>query len=151
MILDVLADEARERVRERQQQVSADTVRRDAETLEARQEKRNRAAEGFAAALARPGLSLICECKKASPSKGLISPDFPYREIARAYEEGGAAAISCLTEPRHFLGRDAYLQALDALAAGGMQYVFVSHYEEDAPSSADRVAQMKDGHLTVLR
>lgn len=46
---------------------------------------------------------------------------------------------------------DAYLQALDALAAGGMQYVFVSHYEEDAPSSADRVAQMKDGHLTVLR
>jgi len=32
-----------------------------------------------------------------------------------------------------------------------MQYVFVSHYEEDAPSSADRVAQMKDGHLTVLR
>lgn len=50
--------------------------------------------------------------QKASPSKGLISPDFPYREIARAYEEGGAAAISCLTEPRHFLGRDAYLQEI---------------------------------------
>ena len=116
MILDVLADEARERVRERQQQVSAETIRRDAETLEARQEKRNRAAEGFAAALSRTGLSLICECKKASPSKGLIAPDFPYRKIARAYEEGGAAAISCLTEPRHFLGKDKYLQEIAAQA-----------------------------------
>ena len=60
----------------------------------------------FAAALKKPGLSLICEIKRASPSKGLIAPDFPYLEIASSYEEAGADAISCLTEPGWFLGSD---------------------------------------------
>ena len=60
----------------------------------------------FAAALKKPGLSLICELKRASPSKGLIAPDFPYLEIASSYEEAGADAISCLTEPGWFLGSD---------------------------------------------
>ena len=60
----------------------------------------------FLAALKRPGISFICEIKKASPSKGLISPDFPYLDIARAYESAGADCISCLTEPRYFLGSD---------------------------------------------
>ena len=62
--------------------------------------------------LARPGVNFICEVKKASPSKGVIAPDFPYVQIARAYEEAGAAAISCLTEPEYFLGRDRYLQEI---------------------------------------
>ena len=66
----------------------------------------------FLANLQRPGLNFICECKKASPSKGLISPEFPYLEIAKAYERGGAAAISVLTEPEHFLGSDVYLQEI---------------------------------------
>ena len=66
----------------------------------------------FAEALRNPGLNFICECKKASPSKGLIAPEFPYLEIARAYEKGGAAAISCLTEPDYFLGADRYLQEI---------------------------------------
>ena len=60
----------------------------------------------FTAALKKPGLSMICEIKKASPSKGLISPDFPYLQIAKAYESAGADCISCLTEPRYFLGSD---------------------------------------------
>ena len=60
----------------------------------------------FMEALKKPGLSLICEIKKASPSKGLISPDFPYLEIAAAYETAGADAVSCLTEPKWFLGSD---------------------------------------------
>ena len=66
--------------------------------------------ESFAENLQRPGLNFICECKKASPSKGLISPEFPYLEIAKAYETGGAAAISCLTEPEYFLGSEDYLK-----------------------------------------
>lgn len=64
--------------------------------------------------LEAPGVSLICEVKKASPSKGLISPDFPYLDIARDYAAAGAAAISCLTEPDYFLGDDRYLQEIAA-------------------------------------
>ena len=66
----------------------------------------------FEAALRRPGMSFICECKKASPSKGLIAPGFDPVAIARDYEAAGAAAISCLTEPRWFQGTDAYLSAI---------------------------------------
>ena len=71
----------------------------------------------FEKALRKPGISFICECKKASPSKGLIAPDFPYLQIAREYEEAGADAISVLTEPKWFLGSDAYLQEIAAAVA----------------------------------
>ena len=70
--------------------------------------------KSFLANLQRPGLNFICECKKASPSKGLIAPEFPYLQIAKAYEAGGAAAISVLTEPEHFLGSDVYLKEIAA-------------------------------------
>ena len=66
----------------------------------------------FFAALAKTGMSYICEVKKASPSKGLIAPDFPYLEIAKEYEAAGASAISCLTEPRWFLGSDYYMEKI---------------------------------------
>lgn len=66
----------------------------------------------FYEALKKPGLSFICECKKASPSKGLIAPNFPYLEIARDYEEAGADCISVLTEPKWFLGSDEYLREI---------------------------------------
>lgn len=59
--------------------------------------------------LAKPGLSFICELKKASPSKGIISEDFPFEEIGKEYEAAGASAISCLTEPKWFKGDMAYL------------------------------------------
>ncbi|MDR3240365.1 MAG: indole-3-glycerol phosphate synthase TrpC [Clostridiales bacterium] len=71
----------------------------------------------FEAALAAPGLSFICEIKKASPSKGVIAEDFPYLDIARAYEKAGAAAISVLTEPEYFLGSDAYLREIAAMVS----------------------------------
>ncbi len=68
----------------------------------------------FAENLAKPGISFICEVKKASPSKGLIAKDFPYLSIAKAYESAGAAAISVLTEPTFFQGSDRYLQEIAA-------------------------------------
>ncbi len=64
----------------------------------------------FERALRAPGMAFICECKKASPSKGLIQPDFDPVAIATDYEHAGAAAVSCLTEPRWFQGSDAYLE-----------------------------------------
>jgi indole-3-glycerol phosphate synthase len=66
----------------------------------------------FEAALKAPGLSFICEVKRASPSKGVIAEDFPYLRIAREYEEAGAAAVSVLTEPDFFQGSPAYLQEI---------------------------------------
>lgn len=66
----------------------------------------------FEKALKKGGLSFICEIKRASPSKGLIAPDFPYLEIAREYEAAGADCISCLTEPKWFLGSDGYLKEI---------------------------------------
>lgn len=66
----------------------------------------------FLEALKKPGMSYICEVKKASPSKGLIAPDFPYLDIAKEYEQAGASAISCLTEPFYFRGADRYLQEI---------------------------------------
>lgn len=71
------------------------------------------ATRSFADALRRPGrLALICEIKKASPSKGLIAPDFHPLDIARDYALGGADAISCLTEPHWFLGSDAIFRSV---------------------------------------
>ena len=66
----------------------------------------------FYKALQKEGMSYICEVKKASPSKGLIAPDFPYVKIAREYEKAGASAVSCLTEPYYFKGSDAYLREI---------------------------------------
>lgn len=66
----------------------------------------------FYRALSAPGIHLICEAKKASPSKGLIAEEFPYVDIAKDYEAGGASAISVLTEPFYFLGSNDYLKEI---------------------------------------
>jgi len=67
---------------------------------------------GFGRALKEKGLSVIAEVKKASPSKGLIQPDFEPVKIAKAYEAAGAAAISCLTEEHYFQGSSEYLREI---------------------------------------
>lgn len=106
-ILDELADYARVRTEEAKKRISAEEMRRRAESLP-------KGDFPFEQALKKEGISFICECKKASPSKGLIAPDFPYLEIAKAYETAGADAISVLTEPKWFLGSDQYLREIAA-------------------------------------
>lgn len=108
-ILQEIAEKTTERIREEKKRVSMESVRREAEAV-LREGKRESFA--FEQALKAEGMSFICEVKKASPSKGLIAPDFPYLEIARDYEEAGAAAVSCLTEPYYFLGKDQYLKEI---------------------------------------
>lgn len=99
-ILDQLAAHARERVAADQAENSLDVLRAQCFALGRAKGTR------FQAALAKPELSFICEVKKASPSKGIIAENFPYLDIARDYERAGADAISCLTEPKWFLGSD---------------------------------------------
>ena len=104
-ILDQLADYARERV------AAAKSVR-PLEQVKAEALALPKGDFAFEKALGKEGVSFICECKKASPSKGLIAPDFPYLEIAKEYEAAGADCISVLTEPKWFLGSDSYLKEI---------------------------------------
>ncbi len=104
-ILDELAAYARERTEQAKKKIPLEEIRRQAMSLP----KGNFA---FEKALKKPGISFICECKKASPSKGVISSGFPYVQIAKDYEAAGADCISVLTEPKWFLGRSEYLKEI---------------------------------------
>ena len=104
-ILDELAEYARERSQQAQKAMPLEGIRAQALALP-------RGSFAFENALKTPDIAFICECKKASPSKGLIAPDFPYLQIARDYEAAGADCISVLTEPKWFLGADSYLEEI---------------------------------------
>lgn len=104
-ILNQLADHARERVAQARQTIPLGALMEQADALPSPD-------FSFEKALRKDGLSFICECKRASPSKGLIAPDFPYLTIARDYKAAGADCISVLTEPKWFLGSDIYLREI---------------------------------------
>lgn len=104
MILDEIAAYTKKRIAEQKKSGYYAAVHEAAEALAPKKDNR------FKMNLERPGLSFICEIKKASPSKGIIAEEFPYLEIAKDYEAGGAAAISCLTEPHWFKGDIRYLK-----------------------------------------
>lgn len=106
MILDEIAARTRERIAEEKKRFPL-------KSLEESIEKQDRACVfPFEEALRQEGLSFILEVKKASPSKGIIAERFPYREIAQEYERAGARAVSVLTEPFYFQGKDQYLQEI---------------------------------------
>ena len=117
ILAEILAHKVRE-VAERRARRSLADVRSAAEAAPP--------ARGFADALRgrRPGV--IAEIKKASPSQGVIRPHFEPVEIARAYEDAGAACLSVLTDERYFQGQDAYLVAArDATALPALRKDFV--------------------------
>lgn len=104
-ILDQLASHARERTEKAKSVLPLAEIRGKALSL-------SKGDFGFETALKKPDIAFICECKKASPSKGLISPDFRYVQIAKEYEAAGGDCISVLTEPKWFLGSDEYLKEI---------------------------------------
>ena len=104
-ILEKLADSTRKRVKQAKQKISLESIKEQALS-------RDKGSFEFERALKHEGLSFICECKKASPSKGLIAENFPYLQIARDYESAGADCISVLTEPEFFMGSNDYLKEI---------------------------------------
>ena len=106
MILEQIAADTRLRLIEEKKLVSPEEMKEKALALAADE------TFPFEKMLKEPGIHYICEVKKASPSKGLIAEDFPYLQIAKEYEAAGADAISCLTEPKYFLGKKEYLKAI---------------------------------------
>lgn len=110
MILDDLAAATRARVERKKAQIPLETVKEQALNLAA---KEGTFTFPFEKAVAKEGISFICEVKKASPSKGIIAEDFPYLEIAREYEKAGADCISVLTETDYFKGEDRFLREIN--------------------------------------
>ena len=104
MILDKLVAAKREELASRQKTLS------ELECMIASQP----ASLDFAAALRGDGVKLIAEVKKASPSRGLLCPDFDPVALAKTYAENGASAISVITEVPHFQGSLDYLSAIKA-------------------------------------
>ena len=109
-ILEEIAARTRERIAKEKSRISVSELENRIQEVN----KNARQKITFLQALQKDGMSYICEVKKASPSTGLIAPDFPYLAIAKEYEQAGASAISCLTEPFYFQGADQYLKEIAA-------------------------------------
>ena len=105
-MLDEIVAKTKERLVEVKQNKSLDQLIGEVSKLEIKEDF------PFKEALKDPEIAIIAEVKKASPSKGLISRDFDYIEIAREYEEAGASAISVLTEPYFFKGSNDFLREI---------------------------------------
>lgn len=105
-ILDTIAEYAKERVNEAKKNLSLEEIKKQALAMD------TGTGFPFEKALRGGDISFICECKKASPSKGIIAEDFPYLSIAKEYEAAGASCISVLTEPKWFLGSDKFLKEI---------------------------------------
>ena len=106
MILETIAEATRKRVAAEKEKCSLAEMKEKATAMNPD------TGFPFEQTLKKPGMSFICEVKKASPSKGIIAEDFPYLEIAKEYEAAGASAISCLTEPEYFKGDKRYLKKI---------------------------------------
>lgn len=112
-ILEEIAEKRKTDTEKRKEKLPLEEIKKLAEK-KAEEELRKTGAFlfPFKENLAKEGMNFICEVKKASPSKGLIAEDFPYLQIAKDYEKAGASAISVLTEPEYFLGKDEYLKEI---------------------------------------
>lgn len=150
-LLETVVAAARRAADERERLVPA--VRLDQETA-----GRTRAAVPFRESLAAPGIRVIAECKRRSPSRGVLRASYDPVAIARSYEAGGAAAISVLTEPTFFDGSLDHLRAVRAAVSLPVlrKDFIVTPYQviEAAAAGADAVlfivAALDDNELRAL-
>ncbi len=109
MILETIAERTKKRIAWQKEKLSLEELKAMTAGLPKHRDGKE---YPFEKALAKEGMSFICEVKKASPSKGVIAEYFPYVEIAKEYENAGADAMSILTEPFYFQGSDEYLKEI---------------------------------------
>ena len=112
-ILQEIAERTKQRIGERKRELPPEKIIETVLSLSDREHDHAGADMfPFEKALRSDDIAFICEVKKASPSKGIISENFSHLDIAREYEAAGAAAISVLTEPYYFKGDDRYLREI---------------------------------------
>lgn len=115
-ILEEIAEKTKARIEAQKKNISLGEIKQRAMECVKREDVRhitqNVQRTSFEELIAKEGLSIICEVKKASPSKGVIAEEFPYLKIAKDYESAGASAISVLTEPYYFQGKNEYLKEI---------------------------------------
>src|SRR3989338_4691948 len=109
MVLKEIIDYKRQELEHLRRRVSLKDVRRKAADAEA--------SRGFLEALKAPGIQIIAEVKKASPSAGVIRSDFDPLKIARIYEDSGAVCLSVLTDEKFFQGSLASLEKISGAVA----------------------------------
>jgi indole-3-glycerol phosphate synthase len=136
-VLDRIVDDTRDEVERRRGRMPLDRL--EAEVAE----RTDRDYRPFSEALSRPGISVIAEHKRRSPSAGAIREGATVQEVVRAYERGGATALSVLTEPFHFGGSlDDLVQARAAVTLPVLRKDFiVDRYQlyESAAAGADAI------------
>lgn len=106
MILSKIADAAKIRIQKQKEAIPFENIKKASLNMPLD------TGFPFEKALDKKDIAFICEIKKASPSKGIIAGHFPYIQIAGDYEKAGADAISVLTEPDFFMGKDEYLKQI---------------------------------------
>lgn len=109
MILDDIVKSTKKRVEKSYENKSLEEIKEQALQIHAKNEKTS---FRFEKALRQKPIAFICEVKKASPSKGVITENFDYVKIAEEYEAAGATCISVLTEPDYFQGKNEYLSEI---------------------------------------
>lgn len=150
-LLDAVVAAARRAADERENRVPVDR-------LEAALADRPRAALGFKASLSEPGVRIVAECKRRSPSRGVLRADYDPVSIAQDYASAGAAAISVLTEPTFFDGSLEHLRRVRAAVTVPLlrKDFIVTPYQivEAAAAGADAVllivAALDDRDLVAL-
>ena len=141
-VLERIVAETRATVEVRQRQTSVEELLE----IAARRASRN----DFIAALNQPGVGLIAEIKRGSPSKGLFAPDLIPAELARTYRDIGAVAVSVLTAPAFFASDDDLCQVASALAGSELP-LLRKEFHVDAYQVAEAASLGADAYLLIAK
>ncbi len=141
-VLEQIVDDTRAAVAERQATLPIEALRQRALARSSRTD--------FIAALKQPGVGLMAEVKRGSPSKGLFAPDLSPRELAATYREIGAIAVSVLTSPAFFASDDDLCDVVETLSGSGLP-ILRKEFHVDRYQVAEAAALGADAYLLIAK